>query len=52
MSKYKLIFACSEMASHLCTMLQFWAEVSFGFVVFAHVAADRFNVFVGGKVSA
>lgn len=52
MSKYELIFGGSEVASHLCTMLQFWAEVSFGFVVFAHVAADRFNVFVGGKVSA
>ena len=52
MSKYELIFAGSEVASHLCTILQFWVEVSFGLVVLAHVAADRFNAFVDGKVSA
>ena len=52
MSKYELIFAGSEVASHLCTILQFWAEVSVGLVVLAHVAADRFNALVDGKVSA
>lgn len=51
MSKYELIFAGSEVASHLCTIVQFWAEVSFGLVVLAHVAADRFNAFVDANVS-
>jgi hypothetical protein len=51
MNKYELIFTGSEVASHLCTILQFWAEVSFGLVVLAHVAADRFNAFLEHKVS-
>jgi len=52
MSKYELIFALSEVASHLYTILQFWAEVSFSLAVLAHVAADRFNAFMDLKVSA
>ena len=52
MCKYELTFAGSEVASHLCTIPQFWAEVSFGLVVLAHLAADRFNALEDGKVSA
>jgi hypothetical protein len=51
MSKYEPIFAGSEVASHLCTILQFWAEVSFSLAVLAHVAADRFDGFLYHKVS-
>ena len=52
MSKYELIFAGSEVASYLCTILQLWAEVSFSLAVLAHVAADRFNASLDLKVSA
>jgi hypothetical protein len=50
-TEYELFFAWSETTVHLWSMIQFWAGLSFGLIIAAHVAARRLNlVLVAGAL--
>lgn len=46
------MFLYGETIDRLWMQIQFWAGVSFGYLVMAHVAADRLNWIIIGFISA
>ena len=46
MNEYDLIFAWSEVTSHLNNLMQFWVSITFAILMVAHFASERLNLFL------
>ena len=51
MSEAELLLLGSESLDRVWSLVQWWASISFGLLVIAHIAADRIGLFVAVLVS-
>ena len=46
MTEAEVIFQISEVANRLWMLLQWWASISFGVLIVAHIASNQLNLFL------
>lgn len=51
MSEAELLLLGSESLDRMWSLIQWWASISFGLLVIAHIAADRIGIYVAVLVS-